>query len=295
MLRIRAMKALVFGQTGQVALELARRCPADVEAVFLDRAAADLSDPAQCAEIVATCEADVILNAAAYTAVDRAEEEEAQALCVNGTSPTAMAEAAARRGLPLLHVSTDYVFDGSGTMPWHPDQPLSPLNAYGRSKAAGEAGLRRAGGRAAILRTSWVFSAYGANFVKTMLRLAKTRDVLSVVDDQIGGPTAAGDIADTLWRMAAGYVANPDRPGGIYHFSGAPDVSWAAFAREIFAQVGCETVVQGIPGADYPTAAARPGNSRLDCTGLAADFGIARPDWRRSLTHVLNDLRGGMT
>ena len=207
---------------------------------------------------------------------------------INGAAPAAMARAAAQKGVPFLHVSTDYVFDGSGETPWKPDDPTGPLGAYGRSKLAGEDGVRAAGGRHAILRTSWVFSAHGANFVRTMLRLGRERDALRVVDDQTGGPTAAGDIAATLLTMAR--ALKDGASGGMYHFAGAPDVTWAGFAREIFARAGLAVAVTGIPSSDYPTPARRPANSRLDCTALETGLGIPRPDWRESLDRVLGEL-----
>ena len=207
---------------------------------------------------------------------------------VNAEAPGAMARAAARKGVPFLHISTDYVFDGSGEAPWKPDDPTGPLGAYGRSKLAGEIGVRAADGKHAILRTSWVFSSHGANFVRTMLRLGRERDALRVVDDQTGGPTAAGDIAVALLTMAR--ALQDGAPGGTYHFAGSPDVTWAGFAREIFARAGLEVAVTGIPSSDYPTPARRPANSRLDCATLEADFGIPRPDWRESLGGILAEL-----
>ena len=280
------MRLLVFGRTGQVARELARLAPG---ARFLGREAADLGDPGACAAVIAGSDAEAILNAAAYTAVDKAESEPDLALAVNGAAPEAMARAAAAKGIPFLHVSTDYVFDGSGEAPWRPDDPTGPLGAYGKSKLAGEAGVRAAGGAHAILRTSWVFSAHGQNFVKTMLRLAESRDRLSVVADQGGGPTPAAAIAAALLAMAGQLAADPAK-AGTYHFSGAPDASWAGFAREIFAQAGRAVAVEDIPSAAYPTPAKRPANSRLDCASLEAAFGIGRPDWRAHLKDVLGEL-----
>lgn len=285
---------LVFGRTGQVAQELAARLPA---ATFLGRGAADLSDPAACAAAIQAAHPAAVINAAAYTAVDRAEEEETLATVINGAAPTAMAQACAALGAPFVHISTDYVFDGSGAAPWAPDAPTGPLGAYGRSKLAGEEGVRAAGGVHAILRTSWVVSAHGNNFVKTMLRLGAERDSLSIVADQIGGPTAAGDIAAACHTIAirlSDAMQTGVSAGGTYHFAGSPDVSWADFAREIFTQSGLECAVTDIPSSAYPTPAARPKNSRLDCTSLAADFGITRPDWRDSLRGILQDL-GALT
>ncbi len=280
------MRLLVFGSTGQVARELARRAP---DARFLSREEADLTDPAACAAAIAAGDAQAVINAAAYTAVDKAESEPDLARTINAEAPAAMARAAAAKGIPLVHVSTDYVFDGSGTRPWRPDDPTGPLGAYGRTKLAGEEGVRAAGGAHAILRTSWVFSAHGANFVKTMLRLSDTRDRLTVVADQVGGPTPAAAIAEACLTIAAALARDPAK-SGIHHFSGAPDVSWAGFAREVFRQAGRATVVEDIPTSAYPTPARRPANSRLDCATTEAAFGIPRPDWRRHLTDVLTDL-----
>lgn len=284
------IRLLVFGQTGQVATELARQATPDIAMTCLGRDRADLSDPAACAAAIAASDADVVINAAAYTAVDKAESDEALATTVNGTAPGAMARVCAARAIPFLHVSTDYVFDGSGTRPWQPHDPTGPLGAYGRSKLAGEDAVRAAGGPHAILRTSWVFSAHGANFVKTMLRLGAERAKLTIVADQIGGPTSAADIAAALLTMARAFHAGHGTTG-TYHFSGAPDVSWADFAREIFAQASLPCLVEDIPTSAYPTPARRPSNSRMDCAALTRDFAIERPDWRASLTHVLSDLK----
>ena len=282
------MSLLVFGRTGQVATELARLAPG---ATFLGREAADLTDPEACAAAIAASDASAVINAAAWTAVDRAESEEETALLVNGAAPAAMARAAAARGVPFLHVSTDYVFDGTGTAPWRETDPVAPQNAYGRTKLAGEEGVRAAGGAHVILRTSWVFSAHGANFVKTMLRLAETRDALNVVDDQVGGPTPAADIAAALLSMADALRAG--HAGGTYHFGGQPPVSWAGFARAIFERAGRAVTVTGIATAEYPTPAARPLNSRMDCTAIETDFAIPAPDWRAGLAQVITDLGAG--
>ena len=280
------IRVLVFGQTGQVARELARRCPAGVTARFLGRAEADLMDPAACAAAIADC--DVVINAAAWTAVDKAEAEETAATVVNGAAPTAMAARCAALGLPFLHISSDYVFDGGGDAPFHPDHPTTPLGAYGRSKLAGEQGVLAAGGRALILRTSWVVSAHGTNFVKTMLRLGRERDSLNVVADQVGGPTPAAAIADALYTAATAMAQGA--PGGVHHFAGAPDTSWAGFARLIITRAGLACHVHDIPSSAYPTPAKRPLNSRLDCTGFTAAFGIPRPDWRAGLDEILQEL-----
>ncbi|QOL81549.1 dTDP-4-dehydrorhamnose reductase [Pseudooceanicola spongiae] len=278
------MRILVFGQTGQVAHELQRQA----KVTALSRAQADLSVPGVCAEAIAQFDGELVINAAAYTAVDRAESDEALAQRINGDAPGEMARACADLGIPFLHVSTDYVFDGSGKRARAESGKVNPINVYGRTKLAGEKAVRKAGGKTAVLRTSWVFSSHGANFVKTMLRLAETRSALTVVDDQIGGPTPAADIASALLSMGRAMAGG--HPGGLYHYSGAPAASWADFAREIFAQSGQDVAVTGIPSSDYPTPAARPLNSRLDCRKLTEDFGIAPPDWRAGLTRVLDEL-----
>lgn len=279
------MKLLVFGKTGQVARELQRLAP---DATYLGRDEADLMNPAACAAAIAATDAAAVINAAAWTAVDKAETEEAAATVVNGEAPTAMARAAAAKRLPFLHISTDYVFDGQGDQPFTPDHPTGPLGAYGRSKLAGEIGIRDAGGPHIILRTSWVFSAHGTNFVKTMLRLGRERETLRVVADQIGGPTAASDIAGTVLLLADELLDGAK--GGTYHYSGAPDVSWADFARAIMTQANLSCRIEDIPSSAYPTPAKRPLNSRLDCRALLADFGVHRPDWRHELQNILMEL-----
>ena len=280
------MTLLIFGSTGQVATELRRLAP---EAVCLGRDQADLSDPAACAAAIQARQPTAVINAAAWTAVDRAETEEEAATVVNGAAPSAMAQACAVLGIPFVQISTDYVFDGTGETGFPPEHPTAPLGAYGRSKLRGEDGVRAAGGAYAILRTSWVFSAHGANFVKTMLRLGAERAELRVVADQIGGPTWAGAIAGACLTIARALEADPGK-SGTYHLSGGPDVSWADFAHEIMAQAGLACDITGIPTRDYPTPALRPANSRMDCSSLQAVFGIARPDWRQDLAGVLAEI-----
>ncbi|HHI70845.1 MAG TPA: dTDP-4-dehydrorhamnose reductase [Rhodobacteraceae bacterium] len=283
------MRVLVFGKTGQVAQELKRLCPADIEMCMLGREEADLSDPPACAAIIEKSDCDVVINVAAFTAVDRAEEEEELAERVNGIAPKQMALAAAKKNMPFLHVSTDYVFDGRDDSPFQTNHPPAPLGAYGRSKLSGEMAIRAAGGPHMILRTSWVFSSHGNNFVKTMLRLGADRKHLNVVSDQIGGPTPAGAIAKALIEIAQTFY---DGRGisGTYHFSGAPDISWAGFAREIFQQANMNVQITDIPTSDYPTPAKRPLNSRLDCSTLNTDYNIRQPDWRVGLQNVLKEL-----
>ena len=278
---------LVFGRTGQVACALARHAPQGT--VFLGRDRADLTDPAACAAAIAAYRPTAVINAAAWTAVDQAETQEDIAALVNAAAPSAMARTCTDRGIPFVHISTDYVFDGAGSAPFRPDDRTVPLGAYGRTKLAGEQGIRAAGGTHAILRTSWVFSSDGTNFVKTMLRLSETRDRLGVVADQVGGPTPAAAIAAAVLNIAAQLAADPAK-SGTYHLAGAPDTSWADFARAIFAQAGRDVAVDDIPASAYPTPARRPANSRLDCTTTHETFAIARPDWRAGLKQVLKEL-----
>lgn len=274
---------LVFGRTGQVAREIGRLSGG---AVLLGREAADLGDPAACARAIMDRRPRAVINAAAWTAVDAAESEPAAAGTVNADAPAAMAGTCADLGIPFVQISTDYVFDGGGTRPWAPGDRAGPLGVYGRTKLAGEAAVRAAGGVHAVLRTSWVYSAHGANFLRTMLRLGAERDALRIVADQIGGPTPAPAIAAACVQIAATLGAAPDLTG-TYHFAGAPDVSWADFARAIFAEAGMTVAVTDIPTAEYPTPARRPLNSRMDCTATEAAFGIARPDWRASLGAII--------
>ena len=277
---------LVFGKTGQVARELARLVP---DAHFAGRDEADLTDPAACGALIDRLRPKAVINAAAYTAVDKAESDADTARTVNALAPGHMALVCARLGIPFVHISTDYVFDGSGDQPRAEDAPTGPPGVYGATKLDGENAVRAAGGQWAILRTSWVFSAHGANFVKTMRRLGAERDRLTIVADQIGGPTPAAAIAAAALEMARQMQADPGK-GGLYHFAGAPDVSWADFAREIFRQSGLSPQVEDIPTSAYPTPARRPANSRLDCAAITRDFGIARPDWRTGLTDVIKEL-----
>ncbi len=281
------MKILVFGKTGQVARALIAACKQDGTAIVtLPRAQADLSDPDGCAAIIAETDADVVINAAAWTAVDDAEENEATAHVINANAPGAMARACAKRTIPFIQISTDYVFDGSEGAAWAPDDQTNPLGAYGRTKLAGEQAVAAAGGTYVILRTAWVFDDEGKNFVTTMLRLSETRNALNVVADQTGGPTPAKAIAEACLTISKALVAGKS-VSGTYHFSGTPDVSWAEFARAIFAAAGRDVTVTDIPSSAYPTPAKRPANSRLDCADLERALGIKRPAWKDAIARML--------
>ena len=276
---------LVFGKTGQVAREL----QSHKDVIAIGRGEADLSNPAMCAEAVRRYKPRAVINAAAYTAVDKAESEECLANTINGDSPGSIARTCAELDIPLVHISTDYVFFGMSAEPWENSDTPNPQNAYGRSKLKGEQAITASGCAHVILRTSWVVSAHGQNFVKTMRRLSEKRDCITVVDDQIGGPTCARDIARICISIAERLIQNP-RKSGIYHYSGQPNVSWCQFANAIFELMDCKTIASPIPTTEYPTPARRPLNSRLDCEATHDTFGIAQPCWRDGLKEILRDL-----
>ena len=280
------MKILLFGKSGQVAKELCDR--PNVTAIGRDKA--DFTEPQKIIEIVKSTDADIIINAVAYTSVDLAEEEFELANIINGTTVKELAKVSASRNIPFLHISTDYVFKGDGNLNWKTTDQTNPQNSYGKSKLIGESGILEAGGPHVILRTSWVFSSHGNNFVKTMLRLASNNNELSIVKDQIGGPTCAKDIANALWKIASDFYAG-NGITGIYHFSGKPNSSWANFASEIFSQSQQDIKIKQILTKDFLTKAKRPLNSRLDCSSLRIDYGIKQPEWKKSLTNVLANLK----
>lgn len=277
---------LVFGKTGQVGQEL--QAFKDVEA--LERVQVDLSNPQACAKIITLSRPRAVINAAAYTAVDKAEIEEDLANIINGDAPGAMAMACKDLNIPFVHISTDYVFDGKGTIPWSVTDIKNPQNAYGRSKLRGERAIESSGCTYAILRSSWIVSAHGSNFVKRMLHLSKTRDLITVVNDQIGGPTCARDIANTCLSIADQLIQDPNKLG-VYHYSGHPDVSWCQFANAIFKKREYKTIASPISTTDYPTPAIRPLNSRLNCALTEDTFGITRPFWQNGLEEIFRDMQ----
>lgn len=288
------MRLVVTGREGQVARSLVERASTTaVEVIALGRPELDLAGPADA--IIAAIESvrpDGIVSAAAYTHVDKAESERDLAFAVNEAGPRALARAAKLLGVPLIHLSTDYVFDGAKATPYLEDDATGPTGVYGASKLAGEEAVLAEHANSAILRTAWVYSPFGANFVKTMLRLAGSREEIGVVADQRGNPTSALDIADGILRIAANLRADADpRLRGLFHMAGASHASWAEFATAIFAASAgaggpCARVC-AISAADYPTAAKRPLNSRLDSTKLARIHGVSLPDWHRSLKEVV--------
>lgn len=296
------MKIVVTGGPGQLVLSMMERGPATGHQVIavgppdLDLAAPD--DVTIHAALKAACP-DVIVNAAAYTAVDKAESERDLVFAINAAGAGAVARAAAKLGVPLVHVSTDYVFDGRLNLPYVETDPTGPTGAYGASKLAGEEVVRAIyAENSAILRVAWVYSPFGANFVRTMLRLADERDEVSVVADQIGNPTSALDIADGILSVAANLLSDTDPAlRGVFHMTAQGEASWADFAEAIFAASGAhggpKASVRRIRTADYPAPATRPANSRLDCRHLATVHGVALPDWRGSLESVVARLQAG--
>ena len=290
---------LVIGRRGQLASSLAERAAVKgLPLRFAARPEADLARPGTLRRAVAESGARIVINAAAYTAVDRAEDEPDAARALNAIAPAVLAEAAREAGARLIHVSTDYVFDGSGNRPWTESDPTAPMSVYGRTKLEGELAVRAALPDHLILRTAWVYSPFGRNFVKTMLALAESRDKLTVVADQVGNPTSALDLADGILTAVEVWRSDPDRGiGGTFHLAGTGWASWADLAREIFAlsrtRGGPSAEVSDIATADWPAKATRPLNSRLDSGLFAATFGYRAPPWRKSLGSVVDRIVRG--
>ena len=291
------LRIAVTGAAGQVARSLAERASIrGVDVILVGRPDLDLAQEATVLPALRTARPDAIVNAAAYTAVDKAEEDEAAAFAVNAEGAGHVARAARGLGVPLVHLSTDYVYDGSGDAPWRESDPTHPLSAYGRTKKAGEDAVRDNAQRHVILRTSWVYSPFGQNFVRTMLRLAQTRDELRVVSDQVGSPTYAPDLADAILTVCANLVAGPQDPGrhGTFHCAGGGHASWAEVAQAIFARAaelgGPTARVVAIPSSEYPTPARRPLNSRLDTAKLRRSHGVELPDWRDGISRCVTRL-----
>lgn len=289
---------LVIGRGGQLSGALEEMLAG--RAVFLGQDVLDLSQPEKVQAVLAQHSPSAVLNAAAYTQVDLAEKEQALATAINADAVHEMAIFCASREIPLMHISTDYVFDGSGQQARREEAPPAPLNVYGQTKLAGEQAIINTGGRYIILRTSWVFDALGKNFVNTMLRLGKEREVLTVVDDQVGAPTYAPHLAQAMIEVLEKAQAMPLFPSGVYHACSAGETSWCGFAREVFTQavrMGEHFAlrdVQPILTAAYPTPAKRPLNSRLDCSKLAQQFGIRLPHWQQGLKECLEKKYAGV-
>jgi dTDP-4-dehydrorhamnose reductase len=288
------MKILVFGASGQIGREVCRAAwPPRYAILPLDRKAVDITKSAAVSAMLDRETPDLAINLAAFTAVDRAESEPEAAWAVNCAGAAHIAAACDESATPLIHLSTDYVFDGRKSEPYREGDEVGPLGVYGRSKEAGERAVRAAAARHVILRTAWVFGAYGANFVKTMLRLAAQRPVLRVVADQRGCPTAAADIAAALMVIAE-HIERSEAKWGTYHFVGAGAASWHGFAEAIFdlaaPQLAARPQVEPISTDQYPTPARRPMNSVLDCRKIAEAFGIRPPPWRAGLASVIREV-----
>ena len=296
------MKILLLGKNGQVGWELQRSLAPLGEIMALDfdspgELRADFAQPEQLAATVRRVAPQWIVNAAAHTAVDKAECEPGLAHTINALAPGVIAREAAMLGAWLVHYSTDYVFDGSGNVPWKEDSPTGPQNVYGHTKLAGEAAIRASGCRHLILRTSWVYAARGANFARTMLRLAAERDALDVVDDQVGAPTGAELLADITAHAMRSLQSNPDL-GGTYHAAAAGETSWCGYARHVigFARDAGQPLkaspemVRAVPTSVFPTPARRPANSRLDASKLRAAFGLTLPAWQVGVDRMLAEV-----
>lgn len=296
------MKLLLFGGNGQVGTELRRSLGSLGDVVVATRSGtledgtrceqADFDAPESLPELVDRIAPDLVVNAAAHTAVDRAESEPDAAFRANAQAPQAIAGACARRGIRLVHYSTDYVFDGHGTRPYREDDPTAPASVYGASKLAGEEAIRGSGAPHLIFRTAWVYAAHGRNFLRTMLRLAGERDELRVVADQLGTPTPAALIADVTARV----LAQPSSRSGIWHLTAGGATSWHGFAEAIMQGAQARGLIARVPRvlpiatADYPTPAARPAYSVLDCSALQRDLGVALPGWQEGLSLTLDAL-----
>lgn len=292
-------RILITGSNGQVGFELRRALAPLGDVIALTRRDVDLTDPASLVAALDRHQPDLIVNPAAYTAVDKAESEPEQARAVNAVAPGVMAQWGAARHVPLVHYSTDYVFEGTGATPYREDAPVSPQSIYGATKCEGENLVRQACVQHLILRTSWVVGAHGGNFLKTILRLARDRDQLRIVADQTGAPTAAALIADVTAHLIARYFADREHFAfGTYHLAASGETNWCEYARHVVALAEARgldlklrsTDIEPIATHEYPLPAKRPVNSRLDCSKLTSTFGISLSDWRDGVDYVFEQL-----
>jgi len=284
------LRLVLIGKTGQVAREIQNLVSDSISLIALSRKELDLLNPDSSVTCLSKLKPDVIINAAAYTNVDLAEKEEDEANTINALSPTAIANYSASKEIPLIHLSTDYVFEGTGKDSWKPEDYAKPKSVYGRSKLKGEKGILASKGNHIILRTSWIFSSYGNNFLKKIIELSKSNNEINVVSDQVGGPTPASELAKACLNISQKIYLEPHKKG-IYHFSGKPNVSWAGFAKEIVRQLGADLVINDITTNNFKNIARRPYNSRLDCSTLKKKFDIERPKWKSSLFSMLKQLK----
>lgn len=285
-------KFLITGSKGQVGYCLVQQLTGKADILAVDRDELDITDKDQVYQTVQEFQPDIIINAAAHTAVDKAESEIELSEAINVYGPQYLAEAANKIGATILHISTDYVFNGEGSQAYKETDETGPQGVYGKTKLAGEIAVQQANPRSVILRTAWVFGEHGHNFVKTMLRLGKERDTLGIVGDQFGGPTYAGDIAAALIKIANEILKGRNDVFGVYHFTGQPYVSWFEFAQAIFTQAESKKLLEkrphlnSIATTDYPTPAKRPANSRLDLSKIKQTFDIEPSDWQKALENI---------
>lgn len=286
------LKVAVTGANGQLGYQLIKKLTGKINLLALDKAALNIANSTQVTQILSAFAPDVIINAAAYTAVDKAEQEPELAKAINETGPENLAKIAAQLGAVLIHVSTDYVFDGSCDIPYVEADATNPQSMYGLTKLLGEQAITKYCAKHIIIRTAWVFAEHGNNFVKTMLRLAQSRPELGVVADQIGGPTYAGDIADAIISIVSQLNSSSEQRFGLYHYSGAPYVSWHQFACSIFAQAEKQLLIEQVPkvnaitSAQYPTPAKRPAFSKLNCDKIQQSFGVTPSNWQAALNNL---------
>lgn len=294
------MKSLLFGKNGQVGWELQRALTPLGELIAVDFDECDFTNPDGIRDLVRAIKPVVIVNAAAYTAVDKAEREPDRAYAINAVAPEVLAGEAARCGAWLVHYSTDYVFDGIGHEPWRESDPTGPLSVYGRSKLAGDQAIQSSGCRHLIFRTSWVFAARGGNFIRTILRLAQEWDRLTIIDDQVGAPTGAELLADVTAHAIRAAMLRPET-GGLYHLTATGEVSWYGYARFVLETASKSGVrfkvnsggIEPIAASEYPTPAKRPLNSRLDVSKLQNTFGLVLPPWQTGVARVVNEIYEG--
>lgn len=277
---------LCFGKNGQLSRELSK----SDSVINVGRNEVNLLHSKACEEIIYKYKPVAVINAAAYTAVELAEEEIEKAYAINAYAPGSMARACADLNIPFVHISTDFVFNGSGNSPWKEEDAVDPLNVYGKTKALSENLVLNTGGRNVILRTSWVFSPFGKNFLKTILKASVSKSSLKIVYDQIGGPTPAADLAEAVIHILN--VMNEENKAGIYHFAGAPYTNWADFAEIIVSEAGKDMVIEKIKSTDYQSQVIRPINSRLNCEKFVREFQYPLPCWNEGIKNTLNQMKG---
>lgn len=285
------MKILIIGANGQLGRELQRTVPSEWGVTAIGTADCDITDSAAVATLIDGLRPDVVVNCAAYTAVDQAETEREKADAVNWLAVENLARVAATAGAALVHISTDYVFDGESCAPYRESDPTAPINHYGAGKLRGEQAIAESGCRGVVIRTQWLYSPYGKNFVKTMLRLAEQQREVRVVADQHGCPTAADDLAAAIVAILPAVVADNTLRGEVFHFASRGEATWCEFAEEIFRVTECDCRAVAITTDDYPTAARRPRNSVLDCSKICERFGVEQPDWRESLRRNIERIK----